>query len=65
MWRRSLYVRILRDLLFVIAAPYLRSIVMFLHIVKLLMRIRNVQWTMSSLYPLRFFLTYIIQHLAK
>ncbi len=36
----------------VIAAPYVRSVVMSLHTVILLMTIRNVQWTMSFLYCL-------------
>ncbi len=31
----------------VIAAPYVRSVIMFLHTVTLLMTIRNAQWTMS------------------
>ncbi len=39
----------------VIAAPYVRSVVS-LHIVTLLMMIRNAQWTMRSLYSLTFFL---------
>ncbi len=40
---------------FVIAAPYVRSIVMSLHTIILLMMIRNVQWIMSSLYSLKIF----------
>ncbi len=38
----------------VIAAPYVRS-VLSLHTVTLLMMIRNAQWTMSSLYSLKYF----------
>ncbi len=34
-----------------IAAPYVKIIVMSLHAVTLLMMIRNTQWTMSSLLP--------------
>ncbi len=37
----------------VIAAPYVRSVVISLHIVTLLMMIRNAQWTMSSHYSLQ------------
>ncbi len=41
---------------YVTAAPYVRNVVMSLHIITLWMMIRNTQWTMSSLYSLMFFL---------
>ncbi len=40
----------------VIADPYVRSVVVSLHTITLLMMIPNTQWTMRSLYPLKFFL---------
>ncbi len=39
----------------VIAAPYVRSVLISLHTVTLLMMIWIAQWTMSSLYSLKFF----------
>ncbi len=39
----------------VIAAPYVRSVVMSLHTITLLMMIQNTQWTISSLYSLKYF----------
>ncbi len=43
-----------------IAAPYVRSVVIFLHNITLLMMFRNAQWTKSSIYSLTFFLYYML-----
>ncbi len=44
----------------VIVAPYVRSVVLSLHIVTLLMMIRKALWTMRLLYSLMFFLTLLV-----
>ncbi len=49
----------------VIAAPYVRSVVVTIHTVTLLITIQNALWTKSSLYSLKFFLCHFAHVLAS
>ncbi len=56
-WKWSLYIRILHGLLSCDSSPCVRIVVISLHMVTILMMIRNAQWTMIIIYSLKLFVS--------